>query len=112
MRIFRPQKGGEHLDQCELHWTNTLTATEHFDELPPVVSQADSQTTGGGQTDSLLPAASCIQPQILYTVPVLQKKKSAKQPMQVSTSTMDMPMKKEAALNAPEGMALNSVKLP
>ena len=46
----------------------------------------------------------------MYTV--LQKKKSAKQAMQVRTSTMDMPMKKEAALNAPEGMLLNSVKLP
>lgn len=85
----------------ELPWYNTLTATELFYKLPPVVRQ-----------QSPLPAASCIQPQILYTVPVLQKKKSAKQPMQVRTRTMDMPIKKEAALNAPEGMALNSVKLP
>lgn len=66
----------------------------------------------GSGADSLLPAASCIHPQILYTVPVLQKKKRAKQPMQVRTSTMDMPMKMEAALNALDGMALNSVKLP
>lgn len=51
MSICRPQKGGEHLDQFELHWTNTLT--EHFAELPPVVRQTDRQTVS-----YLLPAAS------------------------------------------------------
>lgn len=59
-----------------------------------------------------LPDAACIQPQILYTVEVLRRKKRLKQPMQVTTNIIDIPMKKEAALNAREGMAANSVKLP
>lgn len=48
----------------------------------------------------------------MYTVDVLRRKKRLKQPMQVTTSIIDIPIKKEAALNAPEGIAENSVKLP
>ncbi|TNN82013.1 hypothetical protein EYF80_007659 [Liparis tanakae] len=59
-----------------------------------------------------VPDAACIQPQILYTVEVLRRKKRLKQPMQETISIMDIPMRKEAALKAVEGISANSVKVP
>lgn len=42
----------------------------------------------------------------------MQKKKRMKQTMQAMMSVMESPMKKEAALKAPEGRLEKSVKLP
>ena len=91
-----------------LHVVNTVT----INPLSTVQGLLQPLHPAVGGTDRHLPDAACIQPQILYTVEVLSRKKRLKQPMQVTTSIMDIPMKKEAALNAPEGIAENSVKLP
>lgn len=58
------------------------------------------------------PQSSCIQAHVLYTVAVLQKKKSAMQAMQLRMSTMESSTKKKAALKAPDGMELKSEKAP
>lgn len=78
------------------------------------LTSSASQPSGNIIQPSTRQAAedSCIQAQILYTVAVLQKKNRTKDTMQAMMSVMDRPMKKEAALKAPEGMVEKSVKLP
>lgn len=77
-------------------------------------TSSESQPSGKIIQPSTRQAAevSCIQAQILYTVAVLQKKKRVKQTMQAMMSIIERPMKKEAALKAPEGSVEKSVKLP